>query len=399
MKTGERAQLVKAKFKEIFGVGGGKITLVRAPGRVNLIGEHTDYNDGFVLPIAINQEMIMAFQPRLDNSVCLYSYNFSSSHQFPLDGIKYETEESWANYVKGVIHVFQEREISLSGMNIVLEGNIPIGAGLSSSAAIEVATAVGLQLLSGFTMEPVEIVKLCQKAENEFVGVNCGIMDQFVSLLGKKDKALFLDCRSLDYEPVPLPNPEHLRIVVCNTGVRRELSGSEYNKRRRECQEGVSHLKKRLPEIKALRDVPVRDFEKYGDSLPETIKRRCKHIVEENERVTQSVASLKESNLRRFGSLMNESHQSLKDNYEVSCRELDLMVDIARNIDGVLGARMTGAGFGGCTVNLVEEGKVERFQEMVKEKYWKETKIHPEIYILQAEEGAGEILNKTGEKR
>lgn len=392
MKTGERAQLVKAKFKEVFGPGGGKITLVRAPGRVNLIGEHTDYNDGFVLPIAIDQEIITAFQPRLDNSVCLYSYNFSSSHQFSLNEIKYETEEGWANYVKGVIHVFQERGIKLSGMNTILEGDIPIGAGLSSSAAIEVATAIGLQLLSGFTMEPAEMVKLCQEAENEFVGVNCGIMDQFVSLLGKKDKALFLDCRSLDYELVPLPSPEDLRIVICNTGVRRELTSSEYNKRRRECQEGVSHLKKRLPGIKALRDVTLEDFEKHGDCLPEMIKRRCEHIVKENDRVIQSVALLKKGNLRRFGSLMNESHQSLKDNYEVSCRELDLMVDIALDINGVLGARMTGAGFGGCTVNLVEVGKVERFQETVKEKYGKETGTAPEIYILRAEEGAGEIL-------
>jgi len=274
---------------------------------------------------------------------------------------------------------------------MVLEGDIPIGVGLSSSAAIEIATAVSLQIINGFTISPLEMVKLCQKAENEFVGVNCGIMDQFISLLGEKDKALFLDCRSLEHEQIPLM--ENLRIVICNTRVNRKLAGSKYyNERRRECAEGVSLLREFLPEIDALRDVTIDSFEKYKHHLPENIKKRCGHVIRENERVIQAVAALKEDNLGKFGNLMNESHQSLRDDYEVSSVELDLMVEIAREIDGVLGARMTGAGFGGCTVNLVEKKSINQFHKIIMEKYKKKTGIQPEIYICQAENGAGEIV-------
>jgi len=382
---------VLTKFKEVFGSGESKVFLVRAPGRVNLIGEHTDYNEGFVLPIAINQEIIAAFLPRQDRLISLCSSNFSSFCQFSLDEITYNEKEHWANYVKGVIRVLQEEGVRLSGISMVLEGDIPIGVGLSSSAAIEIATAVSLQIINGFTISPLEMVKLCQKAENEFVGVNCGIMDQFISLLGEKDKALFLDCRSLEHEQIPLM--ENLRIVICNTRVNRKLAGSKYyNERRRECAEGVSLLREFLPEIDALRDVTIDSFEKYKHHLPENIKKRCGHVIRENERVIQAVAALKEDNLGKFGNLMNESHQSLRDDYEVSSVELDLMVEIAREIDGVLGARMTGAGFGGCTVNLVEKKSINQFHKIIMEKYKKKTGIQPEIYICQAENGAGEIV-------
>lgn len=390
MDIEKRTERIRTRFEEVFGAGGGELTFVRAPGRVNLIGEHTDYNDGFVLPMAIDREIITAFQPRSDRLVSLYSYNFSSSCRFSLDEIKYAEKENWANYVKGVMHLLQQRGIRLSGMNMVLEGNISLGAGLSSSAAVEVATVFSLYLLNGFEWKPIEMIKLCQRAENEFVGVNCGIMDQFISLMGKRNKALFLDCRSLDYELIPLPG-EGLRIVVCNTMVKRGLADSEYNKRRKECEEGVSYLKRHLPHIKALRDVGEDDFKRYKGSLPEVIKKRCQHVIEENRRVLQSVAALKETDLGRFGQLMNESHRSMRDEYEISCPELDLMVEIAWKTEGVLGARMTGGGFGGCTVNLVEENKVSGFKERVSQGYREKTGISPEIYVCRAGEGAGRV--------
>jgi len=386
----KRTERIRSKFEEVFRAGGEELTFVRAPGRVNLIGEHTDYNDGFVLPMAIDREIISAFQPRSDRLVSLYSYNFSSSCQFSLDEIAYEEKESWANYVKGVIYLFRERGIALRGMNMVLEGDISLGAGLSSSAAMEVVTALSLQSLNHFEWEPVETIKLCQRAENEFVGVNCGIMDQFVSLLGKRDKALFLDCRTLDYQLIPLPG-EELKIVVCNTRVKRGLADSGYNKRREECEEGVSSLKKHLPHIKALRDVKETDFERYKGFLPGVIKKRCRHIIGENQRVLQSVSALEKNDFRKFGQLMNESHRSMRDEYEISCPELDLMVEIAWETEGVLGARMTGGGFGGCTVNLVEEKKVAEFKERISRRYREKTGISPEIYICRAEDGAGRI--------
>ncbi len=396
MDIEKRTERIRVRFGEVFGSGGGELAFVRAPGRVNLIGEHTDYNDGFVLPMAIDREIITAFQPRSDRLVLLYSYNFSSSCRFSLDEIKYEEKEGWANYVKGVIYFLQERGVRLSGMNMVLEGNISLGAGLSSSAAVEVATVFSLYLLNGFEWKPIEMIKLCQRAENEFVGVNCGIMDQFVSLLGERNKALFLDCRTLDYELIPLPE-EGLRIVVCNTMVKRGLADSEYNKRRKECEEGVSYLKRYLPHIEALRDVEADDFERYKGSLPEVIRKRCQHVIEENGRVIQSVAALKEADWGRFGQLMNESHGSMRDKYEISCPELDLMVEIAGETEGVLGARMTGGGFGGCTVNLVEKNKIAGFKKRVSQGYREKTGISPEIYVCRAGEGAGEMQG-TGDR-
>ncbi len=381
---------LRGKFKEIFGVRGGEPAFVRAPGRVNLIGEHTDYNEGFVLPLAIDREIIIAFQARSDRLVSLYADNFSSSCQFSLDKIKYEEKESWPNYVKGVIHLLQEQGTRLTGMNMLLWGDIPPGAGLSSSAALEVAVALSLQWLNGLERDPLETIKLCQRAENEFVGVNCGVMDQFASLKGERNKALFLDCRSLDYRAVPLPD-EGFRIVVCNTKVKRDLANSEYNKRRRECKEGVSYLKKSLPGIKTLRDVEEDDFQRCQDSLPRVIRKRCRHVIEENARVLQAVAALERGDLRRLGQLMNASHRSLRDKYEVSCAELDLMVEMAGETEGVLGARMMGGGFGGSTVNLVEEDKVAKFRRKVSSGYREKTGITPEIYICRAGEGAGKI--------
>lgn len=385
-----RLRLIHNKFEEAFGRSGEPIRLVRAPGRVNLIGEHTDYNEGFVLPVAIDREIVIAFRPRPDRLVHIYSYNLSHSHQFSLDKVEREEEESWANYIKGVVYLLQKRGFRLSGIDMVLEGNIPMGASLSSSAAIEVASCLSLQLANEIPLEPLEAIKLCQRAENEFVGVNCGIMDQFISRLAERGKALFLDCRTLEYETVPLPR-QGIKIVICNTMAERALTRSHYNKRRRECEEAVSYFKKRRPEIRSLRDVSMEEYGRDKALLPEPAARRCRHVVYENDRVLQSVSSLRKSDWAKFGQLMNESHRSLKEDYQVSSRELDLMVAIAQSTDGVLGARMTGAGFGGCTVNLIEEQMVKKFRTVVERRYREETGIEPEIYVCQAEEGAREI--------
>ncbi|MFQ6059543.1 MAG: galactokinase, partial [Anaerolineae bacterium] len=345
----DMATYVKNRFEALF--GRPPTIVVRAPGRVNLIGEHTDYNEGFVLPVAINRSILMAAAPRHDREVRLYALNFEEGAAFSLDHIEHDEKRVWSNYQRGVAQVLQEQGLRLVGLEACIWGDIPIGSGLSSSAAVEVATAYTFQTLSGFSLDHAEMALLCQRAENEFVGVQCGIMDQFIACLGRRDHALLLDCRSLDYEHVPLPPPlappklggtGGAAIVVCDTMVRRGLVDSEYNARRRECAEGA-----RLLGVKALRDVSVEAFERRQGELPEIVRRRCRHVVHENQRVLDSVEALRRGDLAEFGRLMNESHRSLQEDYEVSCRELDLMVEVARQVEGVYGSRLTGAGFGG----------------------------------------------------
>ncbi|HHV43953.1 MAG TPA: galactokinase [Firmicutes bacterium] len=358
----------------------------RGPGRVNLIGEHTDYNDGFVLPIAIDRALNIVGARRPDREVHVYSLDFNRSTRFPLDDIQHSKRETWSNYIRGVLLYLQE-QYKLPGMNMVISGNIPRGAGLSSSAGFEVATAMFAEAVAGFSMDPVEMVKLCQRAENEFVGVACGIMDQFISRLGEKDHALFLDCRSLEYELVPMIMDDHAFVVV-NSGVKRGLVDSEYNRRRAECEEGVEVLRTVLPGIQKLRDVSVEDFEKHRDLLSPTVAKRCEHVVKENQRVLDTVEAFKNNDLAKAGQLMNESHASLRDLYEVSCRELDILTEIALDTDGVLGSRMTGAGFGGCTITLVAREQVEELCSRIEREYPARTQLEPEIYIVTAADGA-----------
>jgi len=373
-------------FKEKFGEAPELI--VRAPGRVNLIGEHTDYNDGFVMPIAIDRDITVASKRRSDQVARIYSLDFDSVVEFHLLDIKYDDENKWSNYPRGVAKVLQENEHSLCGLDAVITGNIPQGAGLSSSAAIEVAMGMTFERLGGLTIDPAEMSLLCQKAENQFVGVKCGIMDQFISRMGKKDHALLLDCRSLDFELIPL-YLDTVKIVVCNTGVKRGLVDSEYNARREECERGVKILEKFLPGIKALRDVDLDDIHKYSSHIQEVTEKRCKYVVMENDRVMESVQAIAEKDLIKFGVLMNQSHIGLRDEYEVSCPELDAMVEIAWDIDGVIGSRMTGAGFGGCTVSLVIEDAVDELVSRINEEYPKRTGLTPEIYVFSPEDGAG----------
>ncbi|HID63588.1 MAG TPA: galactokinase [Anaerolineae bacterium] len=388
----ERQETIKKRFLEIF--GREPATMVRAPGRVNLIGEHTDYNDGYVLPVAIDRSILMAAAPRPDRQVVLHALDFDQRAEFSLDDIRHDAQYPWSNYQRGVAFFLQERGFELPGMNALISGDIPVGSGLSSSAAVEVAAAYAWQALSGFSLSRVELALLCQQAENEFVGIKCGIMDQFISALGQRDHALLIDCRTLEHEAVKLGAGEgspSATIVVCDTMKRRGLVDSEYNARRRECEEGVHLLRKHRPGIKALRDVSPAQFERYQGDLPEVVRRRCRHIVYENERVLQSVEALKKGDLATFGRLMNESHVSLRDDYQVSCRELNVMVEAAWQVEGVYGSRLTGAGFGGCTVSLVAGEAVERFRAHVAAEYQAATGVEPQIYVCAVEDGVGEV--------
>ena len=364
--------------------------IFRAPGRVNLIGEHTDYNDGFVLPAAINFSTWVTLAPLQDNRLEIFSENFNEQIAIRLGDVDIKPRGHWSDYVIGVAVVLQKAGHSLRGAHLRIRGEVPIGSGLSSSAALEVTTACALVANSNLNIDRRELAKLCRRAENEFVGARVGIMDQFISLHGKANKALLLDCRSLDYELRPMSTDASL--LVCNTMVKHELASSEYNQRREECEAGVKHLAQMLHNVTALRDVTLEQLEKYGKVMPPVIYRRCRHVVTENARVLEAGDAFVGDDLKRFGQLMYESHRSLRDDYEVSCEELDLMVELASKSEGVYGARMTGGGFGGCTVNLVAREHEENFKRFVAEGYERKTKLKPEIFVCEPADGAGEVF-------
>ncbi|MBU0490501.1 MAG: galactokinase [Chloroflexi bacterium] len=365
---------------------------VQAPGRVNLLGEHTDYNDGFVLPIAIDRAMRLAIAPSGDARVRLASLDLGQASEFDLaQPIARDPAAPWSDYVRGVATMLLDAGAVLAGFDAVLSGDVPIGAGLSSSAALEVAAARAFQAMSALQFDDVTLARLCQRAESEFVGVNCGIMDQFISLLGRRDHALLIDCRSLDYRQVPLPGD--VRVVVIDSGVRRELVSSAYNERRAQCQEGVRRLRQHLPHIQALRDVTPADLARYGSELPPVVRRRCRHVVLEDQRVLDGVAALERGDgvaddVAVLGAALNASHVSLRDDYEVSCPELDVLAEAAWQQPGCLGARMTGAGFGGCTVNLVRADAVDAFVPAVQAAYQVQVGRVPPAFVCQAADGA-----------
>ncbi len=363
--------------------------IYQAPGRVNLIGEHTDYNDGFVMPAAVGFYTWVAISPRSDRKLILRSQNFNEQIEAVLDELPSHGRNHWSDYVLGVAKMLEQSGRRLSGANLLLTGNVPQGAGLSSSASLEVVVGYAFESMHAGQADLEELPVLCRRAENEFVGARCGIMDQFVSTHGKRGKALLLDCRSLKYRLLPLP--DHARLVICNTMVRHNLASSGYNQRRAECEAGLKIMAKHLPRVKALRDLTLLDLDAHGQDLPETIFRRCRHVISENSRVIEAAGGLEREDLGRFGELMRQSHQSLRDDFEVSCPELDLMVELAEGIEGVYGARMTGGGFGGCTVNLLQEACVQRFSAVVAEGYEKATGTQPEIYVCFAEDGVGPI--------
>ena len=364
-------------------------TIYRAPGRVNLIGEHTDYNDGFVLPAAIEFYCWVAAGPRVDRKLVVHSENFNETVEANLDSISPTGKSHWSNYPLGVAWALQSAGKRLSGANLFISGDVPLGAGLSSSAAIEVAVGFALLHHSSLAINLTELARLCQKAENEFVGARCGIMDQFVACHGRASHALLLDCRSLDYKRVKFPHG--IQLVICNTMVKHEIGASQYNVRRAECEEGVRNLRKVLPGIRALRDVTLAQLEKHCALLSPIVYSRCRHVVTENDRTLEAVRVLRAEDLQAFGWLMRESHRSLRDNYEVSCKELDLMVEIASAQPGVVGARMTGGGFGGCTINLVKSAALDAFKQTVAAKYLAQTGLTPEIYVSPASDGVQQI--------
>ena len=367
-----------------------KVRIFRAPGRVNLIGEHTDYNDGFVMPAALDFSTWVRVSPLKRRKLKIISENFNEEVEIDLDDQNLSARGHWSDYPVGVAVELERAGHHLRGARLQIRGEVPIGSGLSSSAAIEVATACALVANSQLNIDPRELAVLCQRAENEFVGARVGIMDQFISLFGQAQKALLLDCRSLEFRLLPLP--DNVRLIICNTMVKHALASSAYNERRAQCEAGVKHLAKFVPNVAALRDVTIEQLEAHVGGLEDVVYRRCRHVITENARVLSAGDALEQGNLDRFGELMAESHRSLRDDYEVSSDELDLMVEIAEKVEGVYGARMTGGGFGGCTVNLVANTNVDQFKDRVSQEYESATSLKPEIYICTAANGAEEVF-------
>ena len=363
--------------------------LFRAPGRVNLIGEHTDYNDGFVLPVAIERECIVAAAPRKDKRVRVRLIESEDTAEFDLDLPGKGRRESWLDYIEGTAQSLIKRGYALRGADIAIKGDVPLGAGLSSSAALEIAGGYALLCVSDCAIDKVALALAGQQAEHEWVGAKIGIMDQFVVAMGESNHALLIDCRELKARAVKLDTTK-VKIAICDTMVKHSLASSEYNTRRRECEQAVEILRERLPGVSALRDVTPEDFELHKQALPSVIRRRAHHVIGENRRTLEAAEAFERSDFKRAGELMFESHESLRDDYEVSCRELDVMVEIASRIEGVRGARMTGGGFGGCTINIVRTECVEQFQNVLKTDYEKQTGIAPEIYLVKADAGVRE---------
>jgi galactokinase len=378
-------------YREKFGRAPAHIA--RAPGRVNLLGEHVDYNDGFVLPAAIDRATYIAFSPASAPHSTLVAVDFDQQASFSHQTIpsKTQIDESrlpeWALYPAGVMWSLMEERVTAPSMDAAFASDVPRGSGLSSSASVEMAFMIAWQRLGDWALPPMKRALLGQRAENKYVGVNCGIMDQFASACGVEDRLLLLDCRSLEWKAIPLP--VDVSIVIADTTVRRKLTTGEYNRRRAACEEAVRLLQQDLPKIKSLRDVGEDEFNRLAKrKLPGEIEKRARHVVEEIRRSNQAQALLEAGDVQNFGRLMNECHVSLRDLYEVSCPELDAMVNIAQSIQGCYGARLTGAGFGGCTVNLVAKDQAENFAEALANGYHLATRLQPEIYITHASNGA-----------
>ena len=375
------------KFARHFGA---QPRIFRAPGRVNLIGEHTDYNDGFVMPAAVGFSTYVAIAPRSDNKLVIRSEEFPGEFSFDLAALPAQRTGEWCDYVAGVAATLQKHGHRLKGANILVHGEVPIGAGLSSSAALEVSSASALMSVATIQLPLPEIAKLCREGENNFIGARVGIMDPFVSCTGKAGHSVLLDCRSLEYKLVPIP--KGIQIVVCNTMVRHDLATGAYNTRREECEEAVRLFFNWDPKIDSLRDVSVQLLNDHIGELNPVIAKRSTHVILENKRTLEAADALSSGNLPRVGQLMRESHASLRDLYEVSCRELDVMVDSAQDLPGFIGGRMTGGGFGGCTVNLVREENASAFAIEIANRYRKATGIEPQVYLCAAENGAEEIV-------
>lgn len=373
------------EFKRTYG-NQNDLWFLRAPGRVNLIGEHTDYNGGFVFPAAINLQIFGVAAPRRDNQVRVFSVDLQEQLSFPLDHFQ-KGEPAWGNYIKGVATELQKLAPLDRGADVAYISSLPLNSGLSSSAAFEVINALLLTAFNDVKMAPKEMALLCQRAENDYVGVNCGMMDQFAVALCRKDAALFIDTQTLDYQSIPL-NLGKYRIVIANSNKPRTLADSAYNQRRAECEQAVSILSRYKPGIQSLRDADIKLLESLEGEMEPFIFKRARHVIEENERVVASIEALKHSDLVQMGRHMDASHRSLRDLYQVSCRELDVLVEEARKVEGVMGSRMTGAGFGGCTVTIIHQEQTEAFIDQVGGAYSRKTGRTADFYITPAEAGA-----------
>jgi galactokinase len=371
-----------------FGLRFGRMSKVsRAPGRVNLIGEHTDYNDGFVMPAALNFATLVASAPRADRRIRVYSMLMDETREFDLDKPAPSSRPHWSDYVFGAAAMLEESGRRLVGADLVVWTDVPLGAGLSSSAALEVSVAHALVAAAGLPFEPAAVARICQRAENEFVGMRCGIMDQYVAACGVAGNALLIDCRSLESRPAPIaPN---LRLVIANSTVRHQHAGGEYNDRRAACEEGMRLLKPHLGPIAALRDVTDAGLERWRRALPDVVYRRCRHIVTENARVLEAERALKAGDFAACGAAMNASQVSMRDDFEITCPEIDFLADFAQGIEGVYGSRMTGGGFGGSTVSLVEADAVEGLKRSLVDAYRVAFGRDADIFVSSPSDGAG----------
>ncbi len=379
---------IRSQFTAMFG-DDNDLQVVMAPGRVNLIGEYTDFNEGFVFPMTVDRGVYVGIRARDDQWVRVKSVRFGELINYRLDDVEKPQPGHWSCYVLGVIEELRLLGLVPRGFDAVIDGNLNLGAGLSSSAALETATALALQSLFGFDMSRVDIATLCQRVEHRYANVMCGIMDQFASGLGRSNHALLLDCRTLSHVNIPAHLDKH-RIVIISSEVKRELASSAYNERRAQCEEGIALFRQYDPTIASLRDVTPDLFDAYGDQLSEVVFRRCRHVITENARVLDASAALAAGELVQFGRLMMASHNSLRDDFEVSCDELDYLVDIANGTEGALGSRMTGAGFGGCTVTLIQMDAIETLRANLLP-YTDRFGLNPEMFVLQGNLEAGPV--------
>ncbi len=385
-----------------FGVNLGRLfekepLVFQSPGRINLIGEHTDYNKGFVLPAAVDMQMTLVIAGRNDNQCHLYAADLRDKYKFELGNIS-KSEKVWPNYLLGVADQLIKAGYKIRGFDCVFGGNIPIGAGLSSSAAIEAGLASALNEIYGLGISKLDLAKFAQRSENQFVGVQCGIMDQFANIFGKENHVIKLDCRSLEFEYFPLDTTE-MNIVLCDSKIKHSLASSEYNIRRKQCETGVDILKKYDGNIESLRDVTLDFLNEHRDEMDDVVYKRCAYVLRENLRVESACLNLAAGDFGSFGEKMYESHYGLKDEYEVSCEELDLLVSLASQNEGVLGSRMMGGGFGGCTINLIEKDFVESFTSSIRKNYEIKTGKQPSIYVCRITDGTGSLKNISDQEQ
>lgn len=364
--------------------------IFKSPGRINIIGEHTDYNQGFVMPAAIDKAVYVAVSRRADDHIVLYAANFEESFRTEISGLR-RTEVTWANYILGVADQLQKWGYHIGGFNLYVDGDVPFGAGLSSSAAVECATAYALAELFTLSVPKVDLARIAQQAEHEFAGVKCGIMDQFASVFGRKGHALLLDCSNMDQTDIPLIL-EGYQFVLFNTNVKHSLASTAYNTRRAQCEKGVEWIQLHIPTVLSLRDVNVKMLNKYVKAKDDDVYQKCRYVVEENQRVLNAANQLKNGDIMGLGQAMFETHEGLSKAYEVSCEELDFLVNAVKDLTYVIGARMMGGGFGGCTLNIVEEGKINHLIEMLGEAYTEQFVRPLTAYVVKTGDGTSQVL-------